>query len=974
MRGSPMKLLVEAIREQCSAATWQRAATLARTAKVHGKRTHNDELELRMATKGGMTSPLVVLSEKNLDWSCECASEERACIHVAASALYVAAALERGEKISELTAPTAKVCHRLKREGSQLRLDRFLRRGDQLVPLHARLAQLKQRGESEGDLAIAQGDLNVDIALAPMLGGRVPRPVMERVLTALAQCTDVTLDDKPITVGTARPLIRARVEDHPDGFRLVAEQDPEVGEVFDNGAVVVAGVLRPVGELDLSGRDVDELRRGRVYEFGRVADLVGRVLPHLEQRMPVAVQSKLLPNATAMVPRLVLATEYDGEALSVLPTIVYGDPPCARVDGGKLTYLGGPLPLRNERKEERLASDLDAHLALRVGHSSRYSGLSAVDMAERMRRFGHASVQGNGLQACFVAPELQASLDVSGDQFDLNFASSLEGGGTRHATAEAVLRAFRRGESLVPLTEGGFAPLPADFLDKYAHLVADLVAAKAAAGTLTAASAPDLARLCEALDQPPPPAFERLRTLVSGFEGLPEAILPADLTATLRPYQLEGIRWLSFLSQANLGGLLADDMGLGKTLQALCVLGTPSLVVCPASVLHNWQREIEKFRPALRVHTYHGPQRSLDMKADVTLTTYALLRNDAEVLAAERWDTVVLDEGQNIKNADSQVARAAFELDARFRITLSGTPVENRLQELWSQIHFLNRGLLGGRQDFEERYAKPIADGDPRMVDRLRARIRPFLLRRLKVDVAKDLPPRTDVVLRCTLNEHERAVYEAIRAATQQEVLAQLAAGGNVLAALEALLRMRQACCHAALVPGQHAERSSKLDLLMETLDEALAEGHKALVFSQWTSLLDLVEPHLVSSGITFCRLDGSTRDRGAVVDRFQADDGPPVMLLSLRAGGIGLNLTAADHVFLLDPWWNPAVEDQAADRAHRIGQNRPVLVHRLVATESVEERMLELQERKRGLAAIATGDPRAGAGVTRDDLVALLS
>jgi len=970
-----MKELVDAIREQCPPATWQRAVTLARTASVNGKRTHNDELELRLSTKGGAASPLVVLSPKHLDWSCECDSAEGACIHVAAAALYAQAAAERGEAMTELTAPTVKVSHRMKREGGSLRLDRFLRRGEVLTPLHARLAQLKQR--ETADLGVAQGDLNVDIALAPMLGGRVPRPVMERVLNALAQCTDVTLDDKPISVGTSQPLIRARIEDHPSGFRLVAEQDPDVGEVFDNGAVIHKGILRPVGELDLSSRDVDELRKGRIYEFGQVADLVGRILPHLQQRMPVAVQSKLLPGATAMTPRLVLQTEYDGEALTVLPTLIYGDPPCARVDAGKLTYLGGALPLRNERKEERLASDLDAHLSLRVGHSARFGGLAAVEMAERVRRFGQATVLGNGLLACFVAPELKASLDVSGDQFDLSFESfgDQEGApGVRHATAEAVLRAFRRGEALVPLTEGGFAPLPADFLHRYGHLVADLVAAKAAAGELSAASAPDLARLCEALDKPPPPSFERLRALVNNFDGLPPVRLPSDLTATLRPYQLEGVRWLQFLSNANLGGLLADDMGLGKTLQALCVLGTPSLVVCPASVLHNWQREIEKFRPSLRVHTYHGPQRSLDMTADVTLTTYALMRNDAETLSKEAWDTVVLDEAQNIKNADSQVARAAFELNARFRITLSGTPVENRLQELWSQIHFLNRGLLGGRQDFEERYARPISEGDPIMVDRLRARIRPFLLRRLKVDVAKDLPPRTDVVLRCTLSEHERAVYEAIRAATQQEVLAQLAAGGNVLAALEALLRMRQACCHPALVPGQHGETSSKIELLMETLDEALAEGHKALVFSQWTSLLDLVEPHLHASKIKFCRLDGGTRDRGAVVDTFQADDGPPVMLLSLRAGGIGLNLTAADHVFLLDPWWNPAVEDQAADRAHRIGQNRPVLVHRLVAAESVEERMLELQEKKRGLAALATGDPRGGSGVTRDDLVALLS
>jgi SNF2 family DNA or RNA helicase len=244
----------------------------------------------------------------------------------------------------------------------------------------------------------------------------------------------------------------------------------------------------------------------------------------------------------------------------------------------------------------------------------------------------------------------------------------------------------------------------------------------------------------------------------------------------------------------------------------------------------------------------------------------------------------------------------------------------------------------------------------------------------MKREVVKELPPRTDVVLRCTLDDEERALYEGVRAATQKEVVEQLSTGGGVMAALEALLRLRQACCHRALLPGQKAERSSKLELLLETLEEALSEGHKALVFSQWTSLLDLIEPELAKRDIRFVRLDGSTPDRGAVVKRFQEEAGIPVMLLSLKAGGVGLNLTAADHVFLMDPWWNPAAEDQAADRAHRIGQERPVLVHRLVAADSVEERILALQDKKRALSAVATDGAQVAASITRDDLLALLA
>jgi superfamily II DNA or RNA helicase len=969
-----MQQLIEAIRKQCSPQVWQRAVQLAQTATVTGKRTHNDELELRVLTRGGMASPLVCLSPKELDWSCECDSAEDACVHVAAGALWMAKALAAGQDIAGFTSPTAKLAYRLKRDQGALRLDRFLKRGDALVPLAQRLTQLHRRG-ADDEVAIAQADLGVDLALSGIVSGKIPRPLVPRVLAALAECGDVQFEGAPVPIGPPRPVICVRVADHPEGFHVQAVQDPDIREVFENGAVLHGGVVRAVGELDLSGRDIEELRKGRVYEFGQVADLVGRVLPALQDRLPVSVTSKLLPSASPMQPRLLFKAEYDGGALNVLPLIVYGDPPCARVDSGKLHYLGGALPLRNEIKEQKLTHELELRLGLRVGHTERFYGQQAVQAAERLRAMPGIAIDGQGLAACFVAAPLEPDLQLEGGRFDLSFSSrDAESGGVRHATAEAVLRAFRSGEQLVPLVEGGWAALPQGFLERCGHLVSDLVAAKGDKGELPPAAMPDLARLCEALNHPPPPEFGRLRALIDDFEAIPPCDLPEDLTATLRSYQLRGVYWLAFLSRAGLGAMLADDMGLGKTLQALCVVRDRCLVVAPASVLYNWQREIARFRPSLRVNLYHGPSRELDPDAHVTLTSYATLRNDIEQLGEREWDTVVLDEAQNIKNADSQAARAAFELDARFRMTLTGTPVENRLDELWSQFHFLNRGLLGGRHDFHERYGRPISEGDLGAVERLRARLRPFLLRRLKREVAKELPPRTEVVLRCILGDHERAVYDAIRAATQKEVLAQLQSGGNVLAALEALLRLRQACCHPSLVPGQHAATSSKLETLLRVLETALAEGHKALVFSQWTSLLDLAEPLLTEAGMAFCRLDGSTRDRGAVVDQFQDPGGPPVMLLSLKAGGTGLNLTAADHVFLLDPWWNPAVEDQAADRAHRIGQDRPVLVQRLVAAETVEERMLELQDKKRALAQAATGDPRAGGGITRDDLLALLS
>jgi SNF2 family DNA or RNA helicase len=503
--------------------------------------------------------------------------------------------------------------------------------------------------------------------------------------------------------------------------------------------------------------------------------------------------------------------------------------------------------------------------------------------------------------------------------------------------------------------------------------VADLLAARDAAGRVPRCAAGDLIRLCDDLELETPAGLADLRRLAQDFTAVPEAELPADLTATLRPYQREGVDRLVFLRSAGLGALLADDMGLGKTLQALCALTGRTLVVCPTSVLHNWKDEIRRFRPALRYSLYHGPGRRIDRAADVTLTTYAILRLDEEALAAEAWDTAILDEAQNIKNPGSQVTAAAWRLDARFRVALTGTPVENRLEELWSQFQFVNRGLLGTSTDFDERYARPIAAGEPGAAERLRRRIRPFVLRRLKREVAPDLPPRSEAVLYCEMGPEERAVYDAVRAATLPSVVRALQEGGSVFAALEALLRLRQAACHPALVPGQVASNSAKVARLLEVLDTVAADGHKALVFSQWTSLLDLVEPHLRAASLPFVRLDGATRDRGEVVARFQDDSGPPVMLVSLKAGGTGLNLTAADHVILLDPWWNPAVEDQAADRAHRIGQERPVMVYRLVAEETVEERILALQESKRALADAAVGDAERAGALTRQDILALL-
>ncbi|RYZ68711.1 MAG: DEAD/DEAH box helicase, partial [Proteobacteria bacterium] len=338
-------------------------------------------------------------------------------------------------------------------------------------------------------------------------------------------------------------------------------------------------------------------------------------------------------------------------------------------------------------------------------------------------------------------------------------------------------------------------------------------------------------------------------------------------------------------------------------------------------------------------------------------------------------DTAVLDEAQTIKNPDSQIAKAAHQLKGQFRIALSGTPIENRLDDLWSQFQFINPGLLGTRESFREELADPISSASHQAsssLTRLRKRIQPFILRRLKKDVAPELPSKTESLLTCELSSSERELYDALFASARQEVLANLSEGESVFSALELLLRLRQACCHPALVPGQSAESSSKLELLLESLESSIQSGHRALVFSQWTSYLDLIGEKLGDAGIRFSRIDGSTRERGEIVESFQKESGSEVMLLSLKAGGVGLTLTAADHVYLMDSWWNPAVENQAIDRVHRIGQENPVFVYRLITTNTVEEKILSLQKAKLSLATQALEGVDGGTGLTRDDLLSL--
>jgi SNF2 family DNA or RNA helicase len=436
---------------------------------------------------------------------------------------------------------------------------------------------------------------------------------------------------------------------------------------------------------------------------------------------------------------------------------------------------------------------------------------------------------------------------------------------------------------------------------------------------------------------------------------------------------------MQFLRENKFGGILADEMGLGKTLQTLAFiqschtnqkLSGPVLIVCPTSLIFNWLAEAKKFTPQLKVVALHGAGRDSQFKeiaqSDLVITSYGLIRRDAEKHLEFDYDTLVLDEAQHIKNRQTQNSQAVKLVRAKHRVVLTGTPMENSVLDLWSIFDFLMPGYLGSANDFRERYELPLSKGrDPVLQDRLSRRVRPFIMRRLKRDVAKDLPAKLEQVSFCDLTADQRAVYQQVLEAGRNEVLAAVGKDGfakSRMVVFTALLRLRQICCDLRLLSLEAAkikEPSGKLELFGELLEEIIDGGHRALVFSQFTSMLDLLGERLAAESIEFCRLDGSTKNRGAVVGAVQSGRAP-VFLISLKAGGVGLNQTAADTLVQLDPWWNPAVEDQATDRAHRIGQRRVVTSYKLIARDTVEEKILKLQQKKREAIQAVFGDETA--------------
>lgn len=820
------------------------------------------------------------------------------------------------------------------------------------------------------------------------------------IFAAFAAVTEVYFDERPLTVDDRPWCTALRVtDDRHGGLALRWSERPEaIFPVGDGYVIDDAAHLRPLDpRLTLDALALIE-RPLPPVPAGDIDDFVDRFV--LATAIPVEIHARRLPLQDGTpTPRLVLRD--DGGTLAAEVRFAYGP---TEIDRTSPPVIRAPFTDRRVLiRRDRAAEEAHARAFAALLPDKPLRGEVAydflLDALPRLEGWEITADKTLDLRKLRPIGTLDAEPRVKSglDWFDLDVRFGV---GAQTVSRADVLRTWREGRRYVELQDGSIARLPETWLARHGETLAELDelrGRKKKLGLHAALVADEL--LAEIPDATA--ALDRWREFaarIRTFDGVPDRPLPSGLRATLRDYQHRGYRWICALGDLGLGGVLADDMGLGKTLQTLTVLldlhrpkgrrnaGPPSLVVAPTSVVHNWIAEAARFTPALTVHLHHGPRRG-DPPTDVDLvvTSYALLRVDHERLAGP-WRMVILDEAQHIKNPASRIAQVARALEAERRLALTGTPLENHLAELWSIFEYLMPGFFGSRRAFADRYVRPVQrETDPearaRALDHLRRRIRPFVLRRLKREVAAELPPRQEQILYCDLGPTERRLYEAVKHTYRDTVLGQVDAAGlgqSTIQILEALTRLRQAACDARLLPfpeAQIVEQSAKRTLLRQTLASVIDEGHRALVFSQWPSLLKRVVTDLDALGVDHLYLDGSTTERGGLQARWNDPSGPPVFLISLKAGGTGLNLIGADVVIHLDPWWNPQVEAQATDRAHRIGQTKPVMVYKLVARGTVEEKILELQDRKRSLfEAAVDGDRVAVDALTRADLEAVLA
>jgi non-specific serine/threonine protein kinase len=590
-----------------------------------------------------------------------------------------------------------------------------------------------------------------------------------------------------------------------------------------------------------------------------------------------------------------------------------------------------------------------------------------------------------------AVPKWDMQISSGIDWFDVQIQAEWDG---QIVHFKEIRKAILNGQNFVVLGDGSFGIIPEEWLQKYRNLFKFAVDEKD--GLKISKKQFNIVELLfeQISDEDILAEIEGKKKKLLHIENIKPSPIPACITATLRPYQETGYQWLQVLDEISWGGCLADDMGLGKTLQAITFLAyvrekynhPTSLIVCPTSLIFNWENEIRKFAPDLKYHLYYGTARSFSdddfRDYDLVITSYGIVRNDIEMLKSYAWEYVLLDESQAIKNPDAISTKAVHLLKSRNKLILSGTPMQNNTYDIYAQFHFLNPGLLGNREFFRHEFANPIdKEGDKDASLLLRKLIRPFMLRRTKSEVATDLPDKTETIIWCQMEKDQKIMYDEYKDYYRHALMQKIETDGISKAGvyiLEGLLRLRQICDDPRLIKDKDSKglKGTKIRELSREISENTGQ-HKMLIFSQFTEMLALIREELDALAIPYNYLDGSTPapKRKEEVDSFQSEEGPNVFLISLKAGGVGLNLTKADYVYIVDPWWNPAVEQQAIDRTHRIGQANKIFAYRMICKDSVEEKIIQLQERKMMLTKeIVQEDTAFFKSLTKEDVGYLFS
>ncbi len=805
---------------------------------------------------------------------------------------------------------------------------------------------------------------------------------------------EVTRTEKFISVLL---IIKANGEDLIGKIELWGEM------IFENENTLYL----PANHKDLAL--LQQFKAGKlVFPIANMKEVLLNIIMPLREKHEIEWDGNFNFSITELVPEpRVMLSELNEQFLMVRPQFLYGET-IVDYNAAKDIVLEGDDHLaivkRNKIEEKRLYDFLRTlHPKFAGQNNNQHYYLPFTDVMKGNWFFTMLkTVEANGFSVYGLKelkkfryntsiPKLEINAGSGTDWFDVSMVAQW---GDQQVPLKELRKAIINRQEAVLLDDGTLGIIPQEWISQYRTL---LKISNETNGTLKVSKLHFglLDQLGGALaNDEIKKEIEAKKKKLAGFSGIKPIAPSASINASMRPYQLAGFEWMQALDEMGWGGCLADDMGLGKTLQAITFLqftkekypGSTSLVVCPTSLLFNWESELQKFCPSLRYHVYYGLQRTISdehfEEYDLVLTSYGTMRNDLEDLKKFSWHYVILDESQAIKNPDAQIAQAVMHLKTKNKLILSGTPVQNNTYDLFAQFNFLNPGLLGNREFFKEEFANAIdRNQDKAKAEQLRLMVYPFMLRRTKDQVAKDLPAKTETILWCIMDKAQRSLYEEYKNHYRNLLLKKIdeeGIGKAGIYVLEGLLRLRQICDHPALIKDKTIEvnESVKAQELLREIQENTGE-HKLLIFSQFTEMLKLIRDELKKNKITHCYLDGSTpaEKRKEQVEKFQKEDTIKVFLISLKAGGVGLNLTAADYVYLVDPWWNPAAEQQAIDRTHRIGQTRKIFAYKMICKDTVEEKILKLQEKKKALANdLVSEDAAFTKHLTRDDVAFLFS